>query len=188
MRIQEDLDEQLLNRHGLGCQPGIARRFGAAEFQPVQRAFARQWRAISAPSGELGGKRSQHRVMPQLIVVIEVFVAKGNHHIRCITRVSTSCSINDGLGISLKQAASLRVSPITRLAAPSSGAPASEVIRPPSNDATTARPSTRANSNSSGLHSVGVGGLLRPAQNALSQKHFCRFGPPMYRPFVRNAG
>src|ERR1700761_3152964 len=43
-------------------------------------------------------------------------------------------------------------------------------MRPPSKDATTARPSTRANSNSSGLHSVGIGEVLRVTIKSLSPK------------------
>jgi len=39
-------------------------------------------------------------------------------------------------------------------------ASASDVMRPPSKDATTACPSTRANSNPVGLHSVGTGKIL----------------------------
>src|SRR5262249_53574731 len=47
-----------------------------------------------------------------------------------------------------------------RSVAPKSSAPASDVIAPPSNPATTARPSTAAKSNNSALHSVGIGALL----------------------------
>src|SRR5437764_13465707 len=49
---------------------------------------------------------------------------------------------------------------MARSVAPSKSAPASDVMRPPSNEATTARLSTRVNSNSVGLHSVGTGNLL----------------------------
>ena len=47
-----------------------------------------------------------------------------------------------------------------RSVAPSSRAPAFEAIAPPSNTATTRRPSTGANSNCAGLHSVGIGDFL----------------------------
>ena len=82
--------------------------------------------------------------------------------------------------------ASRRVSPITRSAAPSN-APASEVIRPPSNEATTARPSTRANSNKLGLHSVGAGNIPSSV-SPLLQKNFRRFRDPVHLSSVRNAG
>src|SRR5215212_9748923 len=49
---------------------------------------------------------------------------------------------------------------MARSVAPSSRAPALDVIAPPSKPATTARPSTAANSNSVGLHSIGIGELL----------------------------
>ena len=44
--------------------------------------------------------------------------------------------------------------------APSSSAPASDVIKPPSNAPTTRRPLTVPKSNESWLHSVGIGELL----------------------------
>src|SRR5271167_901096 len=76
---------------------------------------------------------------------------------RCITRVSTWCSTNSGVRVSAKQAANRSVSRIARSVWPSSRAPASEVIAPPSKLATTARPATGGNSNNAGLQSVGIG-------------------------------
>ena len=60
----------------------------------------------------------------------------------------------------MKQEAKRSVSRIVQSAAPSNSAPASEVIAPPSNSATTTRPETSPNSNRSALHSVGIGVLL----------------------------
>src|SRR5829696_1569077 len=51
---------------------------------------------------------------------------------------------------------------MARLVAPSSRAPASDVIAPPMNEATTERPSTGAKTSRSGLHCVGIGELLWP--------------------------
>src|SRR5271165_3100498 len=76
---------------------------------------------------------------------------------RCITRVSTWCSTNSGVRVSAKQPANRSVSRIARSVWPSSRAPASEVIAPPSKLATTARPATGGNSNNAGLQSVGIG-------------------------------
>jgi hypothetical protein len=59
-----------------------------------------------------------------------------------------------------RKAASLRVRPSTLSVAPSSRAPASEVMAPPSKPATTVRPSTGAKENKVGLQSVGIGGFL----------------------------
>src|SRR5204862_954768 len=60
---------------------------------------------------------------------------------------------------SVKHAANRRISPRPRSTWPSSSAPAFEVMSPPSNPATTARRSTASNSNSVGVHSVGIGAL-----------------------------
>src|SRR5947209_20245519 len=61
-------------------------------------------------------------------------------------------------------------------------------MAPPSNGATTARPSARANSNSSGLHSVGIGGFLCLVVSSLSQKNFRSVRAPMHLTLVRDAG
>jgi hypothetical protein len=77
--------------------------------------------------------------VPQLVVVDQIFVAKGDaeyplrHHGR--DRVLHLC-----LRASLKQAANRPTRPIVRCVAPSSIRPASEVLSPPSNAATTWRP------------------------------------------------
>src|SRR6266481_7304563 len=73
------------------------------------------------------------------------------------TKVRTSCSTKAGLRASSKHPAKRSTSPIARSARPSSSAPASEVILPPSKPATTRRFSTGANSNRSALHSVCTG-------------------------------
>jgi hypothetical protein len=56
----------------------IVARFGAAEFEPVERALARQGRTIAASSREFANHRRQHRIMAKLIVIVEIFVAKGD--------------------------------------------------------------------------------------------------------------
>jgi hypothetical protein len=63
-------------------------------------------------------------------------------------------------------------SPIARSAAPSGNAQASDVIAPPSNPATTARRSIAANSNSSALHSVGIGRSLNQCEVLLRHNLF----------------
>src|SRR5947208_11669168 len=78
---------------------------------------------------------------------------------RCPTSVSSPCSTKRGSRRSVKHAANRRISPRPRSTWPSSSAPAFEVMSPPSKPATTARPSTASNSNSVGVHSVGIGAL-----------------------------
>src|SRR4051794_26394115 len=70
-----------------------------------------------------------------------------------------------------------RVRPSTRSVAPSNKAPASLVMAPPSNEATTARPSARAKSNSSGLHCVGIGSLLCFATRLCCRRTFADSEP-----------
>jgi hypothetical protein len=61
---------------------------------------------------------------------------------RCATMAATLCSIWLRARPSAKQAANRVTKPIARSVAPSNSAPASEVTSPPSNAATTCRPST----------------------------------------------
>src|SRR5271156_1563471 len=79
--------------------------------------------------------------------------------------VSTWCSTNSALRVSVKHAANRSVSRIARSVWPSNKAPASEVIAPPSKPATTWRLSTGGNSNKAGLHSVGIGASYGSEKN-----------------------
>src|SRR6266403_1895561 len=81
-------------------------------------------------------------------------------NIRCPTSVATECSTCACDRRSTKHDASRSTILIARFVAPSSSAPASDVIAPPSNAATTWRPSTASNPKISGIHSVCIGALL----------------------------
>ena len=85
--IKEQIDEQGLNGGRIGGDAGIAGGLVAAEFEPVQRALARQRRAVAAGGHQLVRQRRQHRVMAELVVVIEILIAQRNadnplHHQR----------------------------------------------------------------------------------------------------------
>src|SRR4051812_31074833 len=97
--------------------------------------------------------------------------------IRCVTNVRTLCSTSSGTRRSVKHPANRSVSPIVWSVAPSNSAPASEVIVPPSNPATTCRPSTGANPNRSALHSVGIGEFLRFAVRLCRRRTFADSEP-----------
>jgi hypothetical protein len=56
-------------------------------------------------------------------------------------------------------------------------APASDVIAPASNAATTARPSTASNPKKSGLHSVGIGALRESSTNCCGTTVFADSQP-----------
>ncbi|HEX6014012.1 MAG TPA: hydantoinase B/oxoprolinase family protein, partial [Geminicoccaceae bacterium] len=66
----------------------------------------------------------------------------------------------DGVHVHVTNTSNLPVEALENQLAPSSSAPASEVMAPPSKPAITARTATGAKPNSPALHSVGIGGLL----------------------------
>ena len=78
MRVQEEIDEQALDRRRIVADLVIARRFGAAQFQPVQRRLARQRRTVRPLRLQLAGQHRQHRVVPQFVVVVQVLIAQRN--------------------------------------------------------------------------------------------------------------
>jgi hypothetical protein len=95
--------------------------------------------------------------MALVVMVVQVLIAKCDtddalHHQGLDLVLNQFCRacIGEARGKPLGQ-------PVARSVRPSSRAPASEVIAPPSKLATTRRPSTGGNSNRAGLHSVGIG-------------------------------
>src|SRR6516165_5795150 len=83
----------------------------------------------------------------------------------------------------MKQPAKRSINRICRSVAPSSLAPPSEVIEPPSNAATTFRPSSGAKPNRSALHSVCIGFPLLPRQTVLATRFSQIQGPDAPTPF-----
>jgi hypothetical protein len=76
VRLEEEVDEQGLDRRGFMRDLAVLRRRVAREFQPVQRRFARRRRAVAAPSLKLARQHRHQRVVTKLIVIVEVFVAE----------------------------------------------------------------------------------------------------------------
>jgi len=75
--IEEQRHGQALDRLGIVANLAIARRvISARQLQPIERRFARQRRTVLAPGGELAGQHRQDRVVPQLVVVVEILVAE----------------------------------------------------------------------------------------------------------------
>ena len=96
MRGQEYLHEQPVHRCVVRCDflvasLGIGRLRG--QFQTVQRAFSRQYLFLGI---RLLYQHRQQRVLPQLLVIIEIFVTEGQAIDRCATNSSTVCSIRSG--------------------------------------------------------------------------------------------
>jgi hypothetical protein len=54
----------------------IARRFALAQLQPVQRRLAGHRCAVLAPGFKLARQHRHQRVVPQFVVIVEIFVAK----------------------------------------------------------------------------------------------------------------
>jgi hypothetical protein len=85
--IKEQIDKQRLDGRRIGGNAGIAGWLVAAEFEPVQRALAGQRRAVAAGGRQLARKCRQHRVMAELVVVVEILIPERNadnplHHQR----------------------------------------------------------------------------------------------------------
>jgi hypothetical protein len=179
MSVEEEVDEGPLDRSRIMTNFVIARWPGCGRvLEPVQRRLASrpccaraggrrnkvppragQRRAVRAPARrELSGEHGEYRIVPQVVVVDEVLIAERDPEDALADQ--RWHRVFDPLGGTSVLMAKRSIRRIARSVAPSSRAPASEVLAPPSNAATTARPSTGANPNRSALHSVGIGELL----------------------------
>jgi hypothetical protein len=115
--------------------------------------------------------------VPQLVVVVDVFIAKRNPEYP-LPNQRRNKMLDQFQATTIDEAVGKRpISRIARFVAPSSNAPASDVIAPPSNPATTARLSTAVNSNSSALHSVGIGAFLESARSRSRKTTFADSAP-----------
>ena len=76
VRVQEQIDEQPLDRRRIVAHLVIARRARPAQFQPVQRRLAGQRRAVRPLRRKLAGQHRQHRIVAQFIMVVEVLIAQ----------------------------------------------------------------------------------------------------------------
>ena len=78
VHLQEQRHRQRLDRRSVIGDLVIARRFALAQFQPVQRRLAGHRRTGLAPGRKLARQHRHQRVVPQLVVIVEVFVAERN--------------------------------------------------------------------------------------------------------------
>ncbi len=76
MGLHEQVDQQPLDHRRIVADLVIAGRLRPAQLEPVERRLARHRRAILAPGFELAGEDRHHRVMAELIVVDQVFIAE----------------------------------------------------------------------------------------------------------------
>ena len=78
MRFQEQIDKQCFDLAAIPGNAVVAGHRRPAQLQPVEGAFAGQWCTILAPRRQLAGQHRQRRVVAQLVVVNEIFVAQRN--------------------------------------------------------------------------------------------------------------
>jgi hypothetical protein len=76
VRLHEQIDKQRLDPGAVPGDPVIARQIRPAPLQPVERAFAGQRRTILAAGRQLAGQHRHGRVVAQLVVIDQVFVAQ----------------------------------------------------------------------------------------------------------------
>ena len=74
VRLEEQLDEQALDRGRGVADLVVAARLGRRVLEPVERALAGERGAVFALGPKLAGERRQHRVVAQVIVVDEILV------------------------------------------------------------------------------------------------------------------
>ena len=92
VRLEEESDEQALDRRRVMADPVVAARNQGRVLEPVERAFAGERRAILALRGELAGQGREHRIVAQLVVIDQVLVAERDPNTRCATIAATVCS------------------------------------------------------------------------------------------------
>ncbi len=76
MRLQEQIDQQMLDRHRVVADLVIARRLQLAQLQSVERRLAGHRRTFLTPRLKLAGQHRHHRIVAQLVVVVEILVAE----------------------------------------------------------------------------------------------------------------
>ena len=161
VRLKKQRHKQSLNRRGVMVDLVIARRNGRTRFQTVQHRLARYRRAIAPLRRKLARQYRHHRIVTQMVVIVQVLIAQRAIPTTCCpTNVFTSCSIRPAARLSSKQSEKRSIRPIALSVDPGNNAPASDVARPASNEASTRRLSTGAKANKSVLQSVGIGELL----------------------------
>ena len=145
VRLQEQRHQQPRDSRRVVGDLVIARRLVPAQFEPIERRLAGHRRAVLARCRQLPGQHRHDRIVAQLVMVVEVLVAERDPVDPLPDQRRNRCSTSSGSRRSMKHSAKRPTKPIARSVAPNSNAPASDVIAPPSNPATTIRPSTGAN-------------------------------------------
>ena len=76
VRLEEEVDEQRLDRRRVVADLPVAGGDGARQFEPVERRFARHRRAVAPTGREFARQNRHHRVVTKLVVIVQVLVAE----------------------------------------------------------------------------------------------------------------
>lgn len=76
VRLQEDIDEQRLDRRRIMADLVVARRLRPAQLQSVQRRLPRRRRTVPTPGCKLAHQHRHRWIVPQPIVIVEVLIAQ----------------------------------------------------------------------------------------------------------------
>jgi hypothetical protein len=76
VRLEEEADEQALDRRRIMPDLVITARSQRRMLEPVERALAGQRGTVLAFGLELAGERREHRVVPELVVVDQILVTE----------------------------------------------------------------------------------------------------------------
>jgi hypothetical protein len=76
VRLQKQIDKQPLDLCPVPGDAVIARQLRSASLQPVERRFAGQGRAILAAGRQFAGQHRHCRVVTQLVVIDQIFIAQ----------------------------------------------------------------------------------------------------------------
>ena len=76
VRLQKKRDEQIFDGDRIMGDLVIARRLRPAQLQTVQRRLAGHRRAVLAPCRQLAGEDRHHRIVAQLVVIVDILIAE----------------------------------------------------------------------------------------------------------------
>jgi hypothetical protein len=76
VRIDEQIDKRCFDRLWVVADPVIGGRLVGAQFEPVERRFARHGGAVPMPCGELAGQYRHDRVMAQFVMIKQILIAE----------------------------------------------------------------------------------------------------------------
>jgi hypothetical protein len=76
MRIQEQLDQKIFDRHRIVADLVVTRRLQPAQLQPVERRFAGDRCAILAPRFKLARQHCHQRIVAQFVVVVDILITE----------------------------------------------------------------------------------------------------------------